>query len=538
MLNLISCKTDHLLSGVSGTHGYTYYKNNTIQYSGVLAGDHVLIKNKRSLKKRVKKNGLCFFKKFLVDGFYTRTDPYYEVFLFKFTSKASIKKFFNRNDLLTANEMLFEKDTSLISSIESRGMIFNISKMDDTYTMCLVKSEEISSESFKVMKIEYEKYLSDFIYGANYLNNIPSPFSIGFETYKNKDVRNYLKPIYTLNRLNTLYDNDFNFVQSICTFSSMVENHDFYYDYIKVYDEMIFQDTLSKSSLDFEALEEIKTLCSQSNLVMFNENHFKPEHRVLVRLLLKDLYEDGFRYLALEALSEKDSTLNSRGFPLTISGFYVAEPNMGSLIREALDIGFKIIGYEANDFKLENREIEQAKNIYNKTFAQDRASKVVVLAGFDHVYENNSVKHKRMAAYFQELYNIDPITFSQTATKINETCWLGIEKNLDSSRQPVDYLICNQLGGEEGNDFINNKLAKFPYKLEVPKNVYTSSRVYLLSVYLSSEVKENQKAVPVSNILLKESYASVDLALPKGSYEYVISDINGSKVGDGKFIHD
>jgi hypothetical protein len=42
-----------------------------------------------------------------------------------------------------------------------------------------------------------------------------------------------------------------------------------------------------------------------------------------------------------------DSLLNERGYPLNspLSGTYVTEPQMSNLIREAIDIGFKLFPY-------------------------------------------------------------------------------------------------------------------------------------------------------------------------------------------------
>ena len=61
------------------------------------------------------------------------------------------------------------------------------------------------------------------------------------------------------------------------------------------------------------------------------------------------------------------------------------------------------------------REIGQADNLYNKTFKKDPDSKVLVLAGIDHILEKPNKNGKKwMAAIFKEKYPIDPLTISQT----------------------------------------------------------------------------------------------------------------------------
>ena len=53
-----------------------------------------------------------------------------------------------------------------------------------------------------------------------------------------------------------------------------------------------------------EAVEAIAKAASGRRIVMLNEAHHIPRHRVLAKRLLEPLYQRGFRYLAVEALSE------------------------------------------------------------------------------------------------------------------------------------------------------------------------------------------------------------------------------------------
>ncbi len=115
------------------------------------------------------------------------------------------------------------------------------------------------------------------------------------------------------------------------------------------------------------AVEALLDKAATTQVLILNEAHHKPQHRVFTRLLLRGLYERGYRYLGLEALSNCasgfcDSTLNERGYALNspITGTYVTEPQMGNLIREAIALGFEVFPYDQFS---KDRELDQAKHI-------------------------------------------------------------------------------------------------------------------------------------------------------------------------------
>ncbi|AUD06073.1 hypothetical protein [Spirosoma pollinicola] len=86
-------------------------------------------------------------------------------------------------------------------------------------------------------------------------------------------------------------------------------------------------DTLAiQHSKPVPAQEYIIQRAQSEQLVIINEAHHNPPHRVFTASLLKGLYQAGFRYLAAETLYASDSTLNQRGYPLIGSGYYTREP--------------------------------------------------------------------------------------------------------------------------------------------------------------------------------------------------------------------
>jgi len=174
------------------------------------------------------------------------------------------------------------------------------------------------------------------------------------------------------------------------------------------------------------AREYILARAGGERIVMINEAHHVPLHRVFTLSLLAGLYKQGYRYLGAETLSEGDQGLAKRGYPVTSltdytsnSGYYTAEPQYGNLIREALRLGFTVFAYDAfpdvppADFARQ-REVQQARNI-QKILQTDPTAKILIHAGYDHIREDSlgGSWGKAMAGRVKEFTGIDPFTINQ-----------------------------------------------------------------------------------------------------------------------------
>jgi len=160
------------------------------------------------------------------------------------------------------------------------------------------------------------------------------------------------------------------------------------------------------------AKEYIIERSKNEKLLILNELHHNASHRIFATSLLKGLYDTGYRYLGLEALS--DSGINARGFAVQDSGYYTSEPQFGNFIKEALDLGFVLFGYEANEDatwdgdKWKNREIDQAHNIY-RFMETNKDGKYFIYCGAGHAFEgDNNGKGLSMAGVLAELTHINP----------------------------------------------------------------------------------------------------------------------------------
>lgn len=160
-----------------------------------------------------------------------------------------------------------------------------------------------------------------------------------------------------------------------------------------------------------------------TSIVLLNEAHDQPAHRVYCRQLLAQLAPLGYRYFAVEALSPADSSINERGFPVASSGFYTCEPSMGNLLRAATQAGFQIVGHEMKESQEKEiadwrqrsnyRDSLQAVNILAVLRVHPQA-KIFAYVGYDHVREKADDGVKRLATYLHELGHINPLTIDQT----------------------------------------------------------------------------------------------------------------------------
>lgn len=164
------------------------------------------------------------------------------------------------------------------------------------------------------------------------------------------------------------------------------------------------------------AVEALAKLTRDRKAVFFNEAHNIVQTRSLTVRMLKALREQGFNWFAAETLYETDKDLTKRGYPTAESGFYLQEPVYAEMVRTALDLGYKVVAYEAvANPRGDAREREQARHLYDRVFGVDPDARLVVNAGYAHIQETGKyLEGKSMANYFRERSKIDPLTIEQT----------------------------------------------------------------------------------------------------------------------------
>lgn len=249
-----------------------------------------------------------------------------------------------------------------------------------------------------------------------------SPYQVADEAYKGEGGINYLAPLMALQQRKGHYHDtrqqESAYVQAYLTFACGIKGAPEVAACMSQY-ENVNQARVrgpvanwDQAWMDQAALDTLMERARDRQVVMFNELHFSPEHRALVRQLLPQFKELGFTSLAMEALAIGDTQLMNRGFPSQESGYYVREPEMAKLVRDALRLGFRLVPYE--DTTGTNREKQQARNLIEGTLRRSPQGKVLVLAGFGHIHEGEEEGRKRMmAAEFHRLSGIDPLTIDQ-----------------------------------------------------------------------------------------------------------------------------
>ena len=165
------------------------------------------------------------------------------------------------------------------------------------------------------------------------------------------------------------------------------------------------------------ALKYILEQAINHQVIIINEAHHMPQHRVFTTQLLDGLKELGYVHLGIESYfptSHTDSTIQALNYPNFYSGSIIKEPQFGNMVRVAKQKGFNIFGYEGNGSGKE-REIDQAQNIkaYLDNYPDE---KMIIHCGFNHVFEGyiGGSWKKAMAGRLTEYTGINPLTINQT----------------------------------------------------------------------------------------------------------------------------
>jgi len=330
-------------------------------------------------------------------------------------------------------------------------------------------------------------------------------------------------------------DEDWLKLQLRLTVTSYLRNNKEYDELLNEYESrVITNDTISADInknvvSDSLAINKIVESAKNHQVVMVNENHFYPNHRILATDLLTKLRGIGYTYLALETLAEtQDSVLNLEGaYPALETGYYTREQNYGNLLRQAKKLGYKFVAYESKD---KDREVGEAENLFNKTIAIDPDAKVFVIAGISHILEKPTLSGKKwMAAVFKEKYNIDPLTISQTQLSIYRKSLPGkynlVEQSNfdDHSLNSVDFHV---LTNTEYPSYWNST---FTYKNKHTETVQ-------IALFYSSELKTKsdfQKAIPYFTSLIEEKETCI-LPINTGEEIYLLTYDSEGKVIDNK----
>jgi hypothetical protein len=283
----------------------------------------------------------------------------------------------------------------------------------------------------------------------------------------------------------------------------------------------------------------------KNQIILLDENHHQPIHRVFAKRLLKDLYDIGYRYLAVEALIN-DSTINAERKLTRIQGLYLFEPQFSNFIKEAITIGYTLVSYEANAKELQNREYFQALHIKEKVFDKDRSAKLIVYCGFDHGCETRyGDSLDMMGAWLKRLTLIDPVTFDQvTMTEHSSQEYASTSFSFFREKQSAIFTendsTYKPFDGSKGYDYyiyhprttyvngrpdwiLSNDVKE--YYVDIPK--IKLKFPLLISAYDDNE--DPVSAMPVDVIELRSKQDRKPLLLKTAKYKLIVRDTEGNQ---------
>ncbi|WP_339700902.1 hypothetical protein [uncultured Marixanthomonas sp.] len=283
----------------------------------------------------------------------------------------------------------------------------------------------------------------------------------------------------------------------------------------------------------------------ENQIIIINEAHHNSFHRFFTKTLLKGLYEKGYTNLGLEALANNDSlnsALNNRKYPIQKTGYYTKDPQFGNLIRDALEIGYKLFAYETLGSESgKPREIDQAKNI-EKVIDSRPNEKFLIHCGYDHALEGaHNYWEKAMASRLTEYTGINPLTINQASYS-------------ERSRPELNHPFLKALNFNESSILIDNKNNPLRYEREDawadiavfhPNTEYINNRPNWLFengnknvpvklndieidfpvMVLACKKGENlTTAVPIDIKEVESKTENCNLGLRKGVYEVVVTN--------------
>lgn len=186
-------------------------------------------------------------------------------------------------------------------------------------------------------------------------------------------------------------------------------------------------------AVPLESAPAIATLVERARdarIVILNEAHHVSRHRHFAEQVLTALRPLGFSVFAAETFSWGPDTppgavsTLSRGEAFgPLHGYYSRDPVYAEAVRTALDLGYRLEGYEDvserdpdADWRerINRREEAQARNFIANVLERHPDQKVFVLCGFNHLIESPVDELEWFASRLKRLTGIDPLTIEQS----------------------------------------------------------------------------------------------------------------------------
>lgn len=329
------------------------------------------------------------------------------------------------------------------------------------------------------------------------------------------------------------------------------------WDKPRTYKKIISKEDSTAFVQEYRATDAKKFIlkkAKENRVLIFNEAHYNPRHRVFVTSMLKELREAGYHFFAAETFSTRAGFKEDSKLPGLNSGYYTMEPQFGNLLREANHLGYTLYPYEqASGGNQQERETGQALNLA-RLLDSIPTAKVIVYCGFSHIGEAPVPNWATpMAAKLKELTGIDPYTIDQTILSERSVPELyqpyyrlvdsrqyailvnkkgePFNKQLDDKKvdaflyaPPTRYLH-NRPGWVFENDkipyFINRDIIQLSYPL-IAKIYFTEADINNMVIPIDIlEFKTEQELITTAMAVFKRKYFIVELVDTKGETQII-----------------
>jgi hypothetical protein len=290
------------------------------------------------------------------------------------------------------------------------------------------------------------------------------------------------------------------------------------------------------------ALPAVGRIARDARFFLINESHSLIETRAFIYQILPILHDQGYRYLAMEALApshvkvfeSSDSGLESRGYPIDTAqaGFYLREPVYAEIVRSAKQLGYHLIAYESDkDKKWADREEIQAENL--ALFIQKHPQeKVIVLAGYTHIWKRGGwmadrLQRKRVG----KIVSVDQLAGlggceGRKGPASEQAYVLTAHGELWSSQPDrVDITVLRSGVHSEPSSAAWLTLGKARRPVQVPLSWCEAFPCLVSAYYLN----ESDLAVPADRLAIMDMRKHRSLYLRPGDYRIVIEDSLGAR---------
>ncbi|MBK7805900.1 MAG: hypothetical protein IPJ51_06325 [Saprospiraceae bacterium] len=272
------------------------------------------------------------------------------------------------------------------------------------------------------------------------------------------------------------------------------------------------------------------------DIIMLNENHYLPQHRVFAHSLLETLKKNGYKYLALEAVyyDQEIPILTEEGINHDL-GYYTKEVFYSNFIKCAVESGFEVFGYEPNynsdkygEIEVKVRDYDMCKNILSKWNVEN--GKLLIFCGFGHNFKQNAFLRSYLEKEDPKLkimsinqINLNEEISSQIQDKIRKKINLVIEPSvlIDSM---VQFTIWKNYETEIIHPTYNatlsdlNKVYRIYRKFDIPKEYLA----YDLYFYNSKNLNDLCKINPIGIYRHQNEITSINLPIDSQIFMYKI----------------